>query len=245
MTPHDRDPLDALVPAMPWSPDWSDVLARACPPARRNKQRRLVLALALVAAVAVPLVAYGSKSDWWFLGSGSPPATNAPVVVEEGTWSGHPWKLVAYPSSTDGLCVSLTPSGAEPAGEGAAMECAAIAGVPRTSATKPSPDLTVTYLISAGSRAFPAYVVGPVVDGASEVEIRFAGGRRMRLPTFSGSQSLGRVRFYAGPLPAGVVPAPGRAPVDRVTGLDENGEVVACLVPKTAEGGGSPLADCR
>jgi hypothetical protein len=243
MTPHDRDPLDALVPALPWSPDWSDVLARARPPARRT-QRRLVLALALVAAVAVPLVAYGSKSDWWFLSSGSPPATNAPVVVKEGEWSGHAWKLVAYLSSTDGLCVSLTPTGAEPAGEGAAMGCGPIAGVPRTEETKRTPDMTITYLMAAASRTFPGYVVGPVVDRATQVEIRFAGGRTMRLATFAGVPSLGSVRFYASELPAGVVPGPGHELVEELRGLNASGAVVACLVPRTAVDGVSPLADC-
>ena len=48
----------------------------------------------------------------------------------------HPWQLVAYPSTTDGLCFSITPkvSGAEPRGGG--MACGPVAGVSRTPATK-------------------------------------------------------------------------------------------------------------
>jgi hypothetical protein len=251
MTPDHTDPLETLARELPWNPDWRDVLARAHRPGRMRtalKKRRLVLALALVGAVAAPFVAYGAANDWWFLGSGaSPTPVSAPVVVREGDWSGHPWQLVAYPSTTDGLCFGVTPKGAA-AGGGAGMACAPIAGVARTDQTKATPDMTITYLISGSSRAFPAYVAGPVVDRAAEVEIRFATGGALRVPTFAGAPSLGRVRFYAAELPADVHLGPGpgdRQLVDRLTGLDSSGAVVACLVPATAVDGISPLSDCR
>jgi hypothetical protein len=251
MTPHDTDPLERLAPALPWAPDWRDVVARARRPDRARaalKKRRLVLALALVGAVAAPFVAYGAANDWWFLSSGaSPTPANAPVVVTEGDWSGHAWQLVAYPSTTDGLCFGVTPKSSEGT-EGAGIACAPIAGVARAGETKATPDMTITYLMAGSSGAFPAYVVGPVVDRAAQVEIRFATGRAIQLPTFAGAPLLGRVRFYATALPANVRvgPRPGGGElVDRLRGLDSNGAVVACLVPATADDGISPLSDCR
>ena len=56
----------------------------------------------------------------------------APVVVKEGVWSGHPWELIAYPSTTDGLCLAVAPKGAQARGDGAAMSCAPQIGVART-----------------------------------------------------------------------------------------------------------------
>ena len=257
MTPHHTDPLETLAPELPWAPDWADVVARARgrrrhPAGARTRfgptKRRRVLVLVLVAAVAVPFVAYGAASDWWFLSSGaSPRPVHAPVVVKEGEWSGHAWQLVAYPSTTDGLCFGVTPKGAA-AGEGAGMACAPIAGAARTDETRATPDMTITYLISGSSRDFPAYVAGPVVDRAAEVEIRFATGGALRVPTFAGARSLGRVRFYAAELPADVhlgSRPTNRAPVERLSGLDSSGTVVACLVPGTAVEGISPLSDCR
>lgn len=256
MTRFSTDPLDRLAPALPWEPNWPDVLHRAdtgtrAPDRAAGKKRRLLLAFAVVGVVAVPLVAYGAASDWWFLGSGSPPPpAAAPVIVKEGEWSGHAWQLVAYPSTTDGLCVSMTPKGSMAGGEGAAMSCAPIAGVPRTPETKATPDMTITVLAGLGSNKLPAYIVGPVVGAAAEVAIRFSRGQMLRMPTFSGPASLGNVRFYAAELPADIRPVtppqPGERPfVDKLIGLDSEGNVVACLVPSAAVEGVSPLSDCR
>jgi hypothetical protein len=235
--------LDTLAPAVGWAPDWHDVLARAgtATSARRFvTKRRLVLALAVALVVAVPFVAYGAASDWWFLTSGNAPTpVNAPVLVKEGEWSGHAWQLVAYRSTTDGLCLAVTPKGADVQGEGAAMSCAPIAGVPRTSETKPSPDMTVTYMAGAAMAKLPPYVVGPVVGGATEVEIHFRTGSVVKTPTFPGPSELGNVRFYATPTSA------ASPDVSKLIGLSPSGKVIACLVPSTAVEGVSPLSDCR
>ena len=98
----------------------------------------------------------------------------------------------------------------------------------------------------------PEGLAGPVIDKASTVEIEFGTGEVLRLPTFSGAASLGHVRFYAAQLPATIpVPLPRagthkeRSFINTLAGLDSDGNVVACLTPRMAVDGVSPLSDCR
>jgi hypothetical protein len=244
------DVLDRLAPGHGWVADWSDVLGRAGArgSARLVTKRRVVLALVVLAAVLVPLAAVGAANDWWFLRfGGTPVPASAPVVVKEGEWGGQPWQLVAYPSTSDGLCVSITPQGAGVDGTGGAMGCGPFAGISRTPETKASPDMTITFLSGGASPELPAYIAGPVIDKATMVEIRFGTGQVLRVPTFAGPESLGHVRFYATQLPAGLEDTP-RTFVTFLTwvaGLDADGKVVACLAPLEAKEGISPLADCR
>lgn len=217
-------------------------------PARwRAPRRRLVIAVAVAALAAVlAAVALADSKGWWFLGSGGlPPPTHEPGVVREGEWDGHRWQLIAYRTSA-GLCYSMTPIGSETNGRGAATGCAAISGVPRTVGTE-SPDLTITWLGSGGSAELPPYVIGPVVGRAEQVEIELRNGQVLRVPTFPAPESVGPVRFYATPLPADVVAAvaPGErvSLVRRLAGFDQNGNLVACLVP--ADPLPTPLSSCR
>ena len=115
--------------------------------------------------------------------------------------------------------------------------------------------MTITFLSGTASAELPAYIAGPVIDNASTVEIEFGTGEVLRLPTFSGAGSLGRVRFYAAQLPATIpMPQPGQRiqnqtqpwpPINTLAGLDSDGNVVACLAPRTAVDGVSPLSDCQ
>jgi hypothetical protein len=240
--------LDRLAPARTWVSDWPDVLERAGErrSARFVTRGRLVMFFAVLAAVLVPLAALGAAHDWWFLKFGNGPTpTKTPVVVKQGEWDGHPWQLIAYASTTDGLCVSVTPKGS--AGEGAAMGCGTFAGIARTPETKASPDMTITFLSGSASKKLPAYIAGPVIDKASAVEIRFASGNVLRVPTFAAPEPLSHIRFYATQLPAGDQATPRTLPtfLKWVAGFDANGNVVACLAPLTAKDGISPLADCR
>jgi hypothetical protein len=253
-----NDPLDRLAPASQWRADWGDVLRRAGErqparfvPRRLPKRYRRIVAVVLLVAVLVPLAAFGAANDWWFLESGGAPIpANAPVVMKEGQWGGHPWQLIAYQSSTDGLCVSVTPKGSAENGEGGALGCGPFAGVSRTAETKTSPDMTITFLGGSATKELPAYIAGPVIDEASEVELHFASGQTLRVPTFAASAPLEHIRFYATQLPASVVPsrlqpARFRAVLKWIAGLDKDGDVVACLAPMTAKDGISPLSDCR
>lgn len=237
------DPLDQLVANAQWEPDWEGVLARVGAPPRRLRsahmtRRRVLIALVILTAVLVPLAAIAADSDWWFLRSGGAPTpSSAPVVVKEGEWDRKSWKLIAYPSTTKGLCVSLTPNNVE--GTGAVMGCAPILGVPRTDQTTGA-DLGITY-VTGISDAFPPFVAGPVTGKAETVEINFQTGETLRLPTFSGPESLGDVRFYAAQLP----PSLTSPAIAKLVGLDKNGIIVACLVPIAAGDGVPPLSACQ
>jgi hypothetical protein len=225
-------------------------------------KRRLMLALALFAAALVSLAAFGAASDrWFFQNHGSRPAS-APNAVKAGEWSGHPWQLIAHRvhldraiSSAHGLCVSVTPAGSNADDSGGGTTCNPFAGVAPTAETKESSQMTITFLGATASSELPAYIAGPVIDKASTVEIRFAAGEILRLPTFSGPASLGHIRFYATQLPASIpMPQPGQRiqnqlqpwpPINTLAGLDSDGNVVACLAPRTAVDGVSPLSDCQ
>jgi hypothetical protein len=227
-----------------------------------------MLALGLLATALVPLAALGAASDWWFLQDDGPkpvgapdgwflrddgPApVGAPDVVKEGEWSGHPWRLIAYRSTTDGLCFSVMPAGSNASGSGGATSCALFVGVPRTAETRGSSEMTIAILGGAGGGELPAYIAGPVIDKASTVEIEFGKREVLRLPTFSGPASLGHVRFYAAQLPTTISmpwPRPGthneRTFINKLAGLDSDGNVVACLTPRMAMDGVSPLSDCQ
>jgi hypothetical protein len=251
---HPESALEQLVDDATWRPDWQGVLARAGIEQRRRliTRRRAIVAVAVAAAVIVPLAAVAAANDWWFFRTpGSPTPTSAPVVVKTGVWDGHPWQLIAYPTETDGLCVSVVPGTGKDSSYGAAMVCGPIEGVPRTTKTKPgAPDMKITYLAGSATTVLPAYIVGPVVEQATTVAIRLSDGTTMRTPTFAGPPPLGHVRFYAIGLPSSgapprtATPPFGAMPVKWIAGLDDNGRVVACLAPATARDGVSPLSAC-
>jgi len=112
--------------------------------------------------------------------------------------------------------------------------------------------MSITFLSGGASSELPAYIAGPVIEKASTVEIQFGTGEVLRLSTFSGAASLGHVRFYAAQLPASIPLPPPRLGahkqptfINKLAGLDGDGNVVACLVPRTAVDGVSPLSDCQ
>lgn len=238
--------LDELVPRFEnergsWERVVIDAAARRGP-RRVVTRRRLVVLVGVLAAVLIPLAAIAASRDWWFLHGPAPEPVSPVVVVKEGVWDGHPWQLVAFRSSTDGLCFSLTPKADDP-GRAGALDCAPFQGVPATPESNPSKPLGITYLqISRDSSRpqFPQSVSGPVVEPATEVVLTFADGSVIRTPTFAAPPDLGAaVRFYAVQLPT-VDPAPELV---KAAGLDASGEVVACLViPLPA--GSVPLTDC-
>jgi hypothetical protein len=220
----------------------TDVMERAVEGRSVHHRRRLILAFAILAAVSVPLAAFGAANDWWFLNNrGAPLPTTAPQVVKEGEWDGQPWQLIAYPSASHGLCFSITPKDSGATGEGGAASCGPFVGL----ASGASPELTITALVGGGSARLPAYIAGPVIDEASVVVVRFPDGNVVRVPTFAGREPLQHVRFYAAQLPASITPSNvTRVFPTWVAGLDASGAVVACLTPRTAKNGISTLSDC-
>jgi hypothetical protein len=210
--------------------------------------RRLLFAFAVLVVVSVPLAAIGAANDWWFLNNGGAPVpTSAPQVVKEGEWDGQPWQLIAYPSATHGLCVSITPKDSGTAGEGGAVSCGPFVGFE----SKASPATSITFLAGGGSAKLPAYIAGPVVAEASVVEVRFGGGKVLRVPTVAGPEPLHHVRFYVAQLPTEIqltiqlTPGTAISSLSSVAGLDPTGRVVACLAPQAlAKTGVSSLSDC-
>jgi hypothetical protein len=130
------------------------------------------------------------------------------------------------------------------------MNCGPFIGVTRTAATKPSPDMKITYLAGAASAFLPAHIAGPVIETARTVEIRYANGDRsddfLRELRRVETNVLQRLRCGEGRNKDGVRSL--RNPVlgyssSPWAGLDEAGNVVACLVPN-ARPENSPLSDC-
>jgi hypothetical protein len=214
-------------------------------PAHFVTKRRLVVSVAVLAAVLVPLAAVGVANDWWFLKSGSNPTPKlAPGVVKQGEWNGHPWQLTAWPSPRGELCFSVTPRGSTDLGEGGATSCGSVLGIESMHVTKTSA-MTITFMGAAASKQLPAYIAGPVTSKATAVEVRFTNGEVLRVPTFAAPEPLQRIRFFATPLPSNVQPSPNSFFLKSVAGLDAKGNVIACLAPLSATDGRSPLSDCR
>jgi hypothetical protein len=225
-------------------------------------QLALLGVVALAAAVVIPLVALATVNDWWFFNfKGVPRPVSNVVVVTRGSWSGHPWKLVAYNTQTDGTCWSITfdesTGGATAVMRGApggavgraanALSCGSLVGIKPPHGPMDLP--TITYATAANEeRRFPSWIAGPVVRSAATVVIRWPGGPVVRTPTVGTSRSLGKigwfrpVRFYAAALPQGV--SIGDQPLS-LAGLDARGRVVACYVPATEINGWSALGDCE
>lgn len=235
----------ARVGVSPWRVDATTSTARR-ENGKRSKarwltRRRLVVIAVALVAIATPLIAAASR-NWgflWFAGSAPAPITDV-SVVRSGEWDGKPWRLVAYRSATDGICFALT-TGAT--GKNGALSCDQIEGVPRTEHSKPYTPHAITFL-AGSSLGVPAFVVGPVIDTADQVEIHLAGGEIIRTPAFDAPGDLGSIRFYATQVPE-PIRSPGERPdigVKKLVGFGDDGEIVACLVfPE----GAVPLSACR
>jgi hypothetical protein len=256
MTEHLYSVLEELVPRFDNEQgDWGRVIADARtrepvatsvrppdttserPRSRRWLTRRRIVVIAVgVVAIASPLIAAASQ-DWWFfrfVGTVPEPVTDV-KVVKTGEWGGKPWQLVAYLSATSGICYGLTPTDATATGDGGSLACAPVGGITSTESTEPSEPLTITFL-AASSVGVPAFVVGPVIDTADEVEIDLAGGEVIRTPAFDAPDELGPIRFYATQVPD--------FDLQKLVGIGHDGEVVACLViPMPAAG--VHLSACR
>lgn len=234
--------LDRLSPIQEWETDWADVLRRAgqsspriaAPRHMRRRalgRRRTILLAAAVVAVIAAGAALAAINHWWFLGadSGLPRAGQSPTVVTRGSWSGHRWVLVAYPSKprVNGLCWGVTFLGA-PAPynggvvyslTGAAAEHGAADGVGCGSLVGaqnrhlPAALIpTVTYEWTMPSFGYPGWIAGVTVASATHVVIRWpakpSGPGHLANPrlvveaeTFAAPVAGYRVRIFAAQLP--------------------------------------------
>lgn len=166
-------------------------------------RRRIVLLACVVAAALAPLAALAAINHWWFLqaGSGLPTPGQQPTVVRRGSWSGHPWSLVAYPSKhfagttngPNGLCWGVTFSGYPPHSRFANMfyggipngvadgvGCGSLVGIEKPKLVadlkqvgSPIPTAVVSLSLSTG-HGYPSWISGVVIASATHVAIRWS-----------------------------------------------------------------------
>jgi hypothetical protein len=225
------------------------------------RRRPLLTVLILLGVVLIPVSALAVvKSDpWWFLrfqpiGLGPAKGTQV-VVLKQGNWNGQSWVLTAYRSRAGHLCIEFTenaPNGRH-SGQGAGG-CGPVPGGSVREVSGPR-TITITYmagsLVATNGHGSVRYVVGPVVNKATEVVITLANGTVMRTATFSGPTALGltTTRFYAVSVPtkssstephalcAQRVAAFASTRPAKLVGLDANGRTVAELtVPRQPPG---------
>jgi hypothetical protein len=197
-------------------------------PARRPRRRllprrSLVLACAVAAAV-VPLTALAATNHWWFLsGSGLPRPGQSPIVARRGSWDGHRWSLVAYPSkhlvsvgpingtTVNGLCWGVVFAGAPRrlGGESAdAFGCGSLVGIqrPRLVANlkqsgSPIPT-AVIYWNSGYSPGYPRwkrYIDGVIISSATHVVIRWPA-RKAEPGILASPAQVVRTATFAAPI---------------------------------------------
>ena len=235
--------LGSLVPTFEHEHgDWERVLrdARGSSRPHHFPARRLAVVAALVAAILIPLVAVAASQEWWFfrVAHTAPPAATPVVVVTEGVWDNLAWELVAYRSTTNGLCFGITLPAHRRNGIGGGLACTQVVAAPTGPGSKRSLPLGITYFAASGAALGP-YVAGPVVDRASRVNIYLGSGQIVHTGTVSAPDALGMaVRFYIVRLPGRRLPS-----IDKLEGLDDRGAVVACLKPSPIVSS-VPLSTC-
>jgi hypothetical protein len=219
---------------------------------RGMRRRPLLVGLIVFVCVLVPVSALAVAKDdpWWFLRFqplGLGPAKGSHVVViKQGSWNGQSWLLTAYRSGAGQLCYQLTenaPNGRH-SGQGAGS-CVSVPGSSVATANVLR-KVRITYLagslVAANGHGSVRFIVGPVVNKATEVVITLANGTVMRTPTFTAPTALGlSMRFYAVSVPptstrAGShtscgqrVAALASTRPAKLIGLDANGHTVAEL----------------
>ena len=254
---------------------WADALARAASsPLRRGRadrglnwasaprlrppRRRVVLIAVAAAVIIAPLTAISAVNHWWFLRASLPRPAHTPVVVTRGSWSGHRWTLVAYPSKGYGLCWGVTFAGHTHAshsykfmrvvsagttvhGADDAMGCGAIVGLRHWDPA----DLPTVMFESETTRArgYPSWISGAVAPSATHVVIRWQlVGKTVRARTFAAPVAGYHVRLFA-------VPAVANSPIlgpSSISGTNKHGHVVACWNSRIISTNGVyPLSYCK
>lgn len=193
--------LDRLAPTQPWEGDWADVLRRAggdrrplAVPGRvrrrRLGRRRFVLLAIAAAAVIAPLTALAAINHWWFLRTSLPRPTQRPVVITRGSWSGHRWTLVAYPSHGYGLCYGVTFDGGQtPSGSATAWSlssgmaqhgaddgvgCGSIVGIQMPHLVTKNIPTVMWESETTNAPGYPSWISGAVVASATHVVVRWS-----------------------------------------------------------------------
>jgi hypothetical protein len=237
----ERDPgiaavLDRLVPDSVEPRDWQQLMANAGAARGRTRlprsrpflaSRRLLLALALLLlAVLIPLTALAVGHGWWFLSAYGPKPVGNVVVVTSGRWQGLPWNLTAFRTDKGTICYAVTVRPPTPQMLGSTEACGTV-----------SPSTPISLLRSLGvarvelSRGhftyrgpqphpFPAYIVGAVINSASEVDVTGLGSTQ-RIRTVAAPASLhAAVRFF-------IAARPANRAVRSIAARNDHGQVIA------------------
>jgi hypothetical protein len=238
----ERDPgiaavLDRLVPDAVEPRDWQQLLAHAGAVRARRRvplgrpflaRRRLLLALALLLlAVLIPLTALAVGHGWWFLSAYGPKPVGNVVVVTSGRWQGMPWNLTAFRTDKGTICYAVTVRPATPQLLGSTEACGPVSartpisflrslGVARV-------ELSRGHFTYRGPQPhpFPAYIVGAVINSASEVDVAAGPGLTQRIRTAAAPASLhAAVRFF-------IAQRPPNGAVRSIAARNEQGQVIA------------------
>lgn len=262
--------LDDLAPSSGWGDDWADVLRRAgedgrlsvwSPRVRRRRlmRRRTVLLAFALAAIIAPLTAVGAINHWWFLRTSLPRPAQKPIVVTRGSWSGHRWTLVAYPSKGYGLCWGVTfaghnhrpgrllrfmrsrSAGVAIHGADSGMGCGSIVGIPDW-----NPKYLPTVMfesVTTNAPGYPSWISGAVVTSATHAVIHWQSGKAVRVRTFAVPVGGYHVRLFATPYPNGLSSFYGPT---SISGTNQQGDVVACFNSQVISTNGAyPLSYCK
>lgn len=173
------DLLERQYPPTSRTPDWDDVLDRACKGRGKSRLRMLALVAAVLACIVIPTLALSaSVRDLIFP---RPVLTEATLLVSSPIGNGKVARMWESPSSTGGDCRFVTADAADtderPARTGAGY-CAS-----GTTQTRPAPvplwaGLSIQHRSGAGPNWLPPIISGEVAPslGAARVELRWRTG---------------------------------------------------------------------
>jgi hypothetical protein len=192
--------------------------------------KRLLLSVGGIAALVGGTVAFATSAavgQWWFLrhGSGLPMAVQKPVVVTRGSWSGHRFSLVAYPSDAKkplyggafygpSLCWGVTFAGTTPHERHAymiggapvamlgdnAMRCGSTVGIQTSQKHLPTtPPVDTELLINQTTNGYPSWLAGTVPASATHA-VLFWSALEARPGHPARHREVVRTRTYLAPV---------------------------------------------
>lgn len=176
-----------------------------------------VAAIALVIAVAAPLIAVAATRGFWLDAAHAPAPATPTNVVASGSWDGRVWSLTAYRTNADEVCLAFTPGGAaNTSGAGAAASCARV-GVARGVESSRA----LTYLVGHPPN-FPDYIVGATVLTAARVNIEFSNNQTRSVAPFEVAGF--RLKFFVHRLSCDIA-------VRTVTAVDADRRILDAMRP--------------
>jgi hypothetical protein len=195
---------------------------------RQVSQRRVVIALAAAAAVIYVLPALAQDQALWWIRGGGDSFQPAGKIVTLGTWSdkqlrldpaagavatsgfeaaGMRWRLQAFVSTQNELCIGLGPAVPAPANENSSVVCGQpVRGTPhRSGHGGPSEQHSAGFGVVIPGRtdlAETKIVYGPAAEDVRYVDLEHDGASVIRVPTLPEPAGLdAHARFWIAELP--------------------------------------------